>query len=164
MLLISAIMWGCIPLKCPYCGFTESKVIDSRPVEESSSIRRRRECLKCTKRFTTYETLETIALVVIKRDLSRQPYDRNKVLGGLMRACEKRPVSLAQMEKVADDIESELYQLMVREVESNAIGEKIMEKLRTLDEVAYVRFASVYKRFNSLETFMEELNELKKNK
>ncbi len=161
---MSAILWGCIPLKCPYCGFTESKVIDSRPVEESSSIRRRRECLKCTKRFTTYETLETIALVVIKRDLSRQPYDRNKVLGGLMRACEKRPVSLAQMEKVADDIESELYQLMVREVESNAIGEKIMEKLRNLDEVAYVRFASVYKRFNSLETFMEELKELKKNK
>ncbi|MBP3362183.1 MAG: transcriptional repressor NrdR [Clostridia bacterium] len=151
-------------MKCPYCGFAESKVIDSRPVEESSSIRRRRECLKCNKRFTTYETLETISLVVIKRDQSRQPYDRNKVLGGLMRACEKRPVSLVQMEAVADDIESELYQSMLREVESNTIGEKIMERLRKLDEVAYVRFASVYKRFNDIETFMDELNELKKNK
>ena len=151
-------------MKCPYCNFTESKVIDSRPVDDSSSIRRRRECLKCNKRFTTYETLETIALVVIKRDLSRQPYDRKKVLAGLMRACEKRPVSLAQMESIADDIESELYQMMVREVESNTIGEKIMEKLRDLDEVAYVRFASVYKRFNDLETFMDELNELIQNK
>ena len=151
-------------MKCPYCNFTESKVIDSRPVDDSSSIRRRRECLKCNKRFTTYETLETIALVVIKRDMSRQPYDRKKVLAGLMRACEKRPVSLAQMEAIADDIESELYQMMVREVESNTIGEKIMEKLRGLDEVAYVRFASVYKRFNDLETFMDELNELIENK
>ena len=151
-------------MKCPYCNFTESKVIDSRPVDDGGSIRRRRECLKCNKRFTTYETLETIALVVVKRDLSRQPYDRNKVLGGLMRACEKRPVSLAQMEAIADDIESELYQLMVREIESNTIGEKIMEKLRLLDEVAYVRFASVYKRFNDIETFMEELTALKENK
>lgn len=151
-------------MKCPYCGYNESKVIDSRPVDESSSIRRRRECIKCGKRFTTYETLETISLVVIKRDQSRQPYDRNKVLGGLMRACEKRPVSLAQMDKVADDIESDLYQLMVREVESNTIGEKIMEKLRSLDEVAYVRFASVYKRFNDVETFMDELKALKKRK
>ena len=109
-------------MKCPYCNFTESKVIDSRPVDDGGSIRRRRECLKCNKRFTTYETLETIALVVVKRDMSRQPYDRNKVLGGLMRACEKRPVSLAQMEAIADDIESELYQLMVREIESNTIG------------------------------------------
>ncbi len=151
-------------MKCPYCNFTESKVIDSRPVDDGGSIRRRRECLKCNKRFTTYETLETIALVVVKRDMSRQPYDRNKVLGGLMRACEKRPVSLSQMEAIADDIESELYQLMVREIESNTIGEKIMEKLRHLDEVAYVRFASVYKRFNDIETFMEELQELKNNK
>lgn len=151
-------------MKCPYCNFTESKVIDSRPVDDGGSIRRRRECIKCNKRFTTYETLETIALVVVKRDMSRQPYDRNKVLGGLMRACEKRPVSLSQMEAIADDIESELYQLMVREIESNTIGEKIMEKLRLLDEVAYVRFASVYKRFNDIETFMEELQELKNNK
>ena len=151
-------------MTCPYCNFTESKVIYSRPVDDGCSIRRRRECLKCNKRFTTYETLETIALVVVKRDMSRQPYDRNKVLGGLMRACEKRPVSLSQMEAIADDIESELYQLMVREIESNTIGEKIMEKLRLLDEVAYVRFASVYKRFNDIETFMEELQELKNNK
>ena len=151
-------------MRCPFCGYEESKVIDSRPTDEGERIRRRRECLQCTKRFTTYETLETIALVVIKRDMSRQPFDRNKVLGGLMRACEKRPVSLTQMEALVDDIESELYQLMVREIESNTIGEKIMEKLRMLDEVAYVRFASVYKRFNDIETFMDELNELKKNK
>jgi len=151
-------------MKCPYCGFGESKVIDSRPVEESSSIRRRRECLKCNKRFTTYETVEMISLVVIKRDQSRQAYDRNKVLGGLIRACEKRPVSLNQMTDIADDIESELYQSMIREVESNTIGEKIMERLRNLDEVAYVRFASVYKRFEDIETFMDELTELKKNK
>lgn len=147
-------------MKCPYCGFTDCKVIDSRPVEESSSIRRRRECLKCNKRFTTYETLETIALVVIKRDQSRQPFDRNKILGGLMRACEKRPISFDKMEAIVDDIESELYQMMVKEIESNTIGEKIMEKLKDLDEVAYVRFASVYKRFNDVETFMHELNDL----
>ncbi len=147
-------------MKCPYCGFGESKVIDSRPVEENSSIRRRRECLKCSKRFTTYEMVETISLVVIKRDMSRQPYDRNKVIGGLMRACEKRPVSLAQMESIADDIESEFSQSLTREIESNTIGEMIMDRLKNLDEVAYVRFASVYKRFSNLETFMEELQEL----
>ena len=151
-------------MKCPYCGYEESKVIDSRPVEENSSIRRRRECLNCSRRFTTYEMVETISLVVVKRDLSRQPYDRNKVLGGIMRACEKRPVSLNKMESIVDDIESELYQSMCREVESNTIGEKVMSKLKDLDEVAYVRFASVYKRFNDLETFMGELKELIKNK
>ncbi len=151
-------------MKCPYCGYEESKVIDSRPVEENSSIRRRRECLNCSRRFTTYEMVETISLVVVKRDLSRQPYDRNKVLGGIMRACEKRPVSLNKMESIVDDIESELYQSMCREVESNTIGEKVMSKLKDLDEVAYVRFASVYKRFNDLETFMDELKELIKNK
>ena len=147
-------------MKCPYCGFGESKVIDSRPVEENSSIRRRRECLKCSKRFTTYEMVETISLVVIKRDMSRQPYDRNKVIGGLMRACEKRPVSQAQMENIADDIESEFSQSLTREIESNSIGEMIMDRLKNLDEVAYVRFASVYKRFSNLETFMEELQKL----
>ncbi len=147
-------------MKCPYCGFEESKVIDSRPVEENSSIRRRRECIKCNKRFTTYETIEMIEMVVIKRDLSRQPYTRSKVIGGLMRACEKRPVSLAQMDAIADDIESELYQSATREIDSYTIGEKIMERLKNLDEVAYVRFASVYKRFDDLETFMDELQEL----
>ncbi len=151
-------------MKCPYCGFYESKVIDSRPTEESTSIRRRRECLKCQKRFTTYEKLETISLAVIKRDMSRQQYDRNKVLSGIMHACEKRPISLSQMEKIVDDIEGDLYQSMVREVESNTIGEKVMEKLKYLDEVAYVRFASVYKRFNDVNTFMAELEGLINNK
>ena len=147
-------------MKCPYCGFVESKVIDSRPTDDSNSIRRRRECLKCQKRFTTYEKLESSSLVVIKKDQSRQPYDRDKVLKGIITACEKRPISLAQMEKVADDIESELYQSMTREVDSADIGEKVMEKLKDLDEVAYVRFASVYKRFDDLHTFMEELQGL----
>ena len=148
-------------MKCPYCGFTESKVIDSRPTDESSAIRRRRECLKCGKRFTTYEKLESVSIVVIKKDLSRQEFDRNKILKGIITACEKRPISLAQMEKVADDIESELYQSMEREVDTATIGEKVMEKLRELDDVAYVRFASVYKRFDDIETFMKELEGMK---
>lgn len=147
-------------MRCPYCGFEESKVIDSRPTEENVSIRRRRECLSCKKRFTTYEKLETLTIAVIKRDMSRQAFDRSKVLGGIMRACEKRPVTLPQMEKVADDIENDLYQLMVREIETNAIGERVMEKLKDLDEVAYVRFASVYKRFDDIHSFMAELNKL----
>lgn len=147
-------------MKCPYCGFVESKVIDSRPTDESSSIRRRRECLKCQKRFTTYEKLESISLVVVKKDQSRQQYDRNKVLKGIITACEKRPVSLAEMEKITDDVESELYQSMTREIESTLIGEKVMDRLKNLDEVAYVRFASVYKRFENLDTFMKELQEL----
>ena len=147
-------------MKCPYCGFIESKVIDSRPTEESGAIRRRRECLKCQKRFTTYEKLETISIAVIKQDNSRQPYDRGKILRGLMRACEKRPISIAQMEKISDDIESELYQSMIKEVTSTEIGEKVMKYLRDLDEVAYVRFASVHKHFSDIETFMSALKEL----
>ncbi len=147
-------------MKCPYCGFVESKVIDSRPTEESNAIRRRRECLKCGKRFTTYEKLESIALVVIKKDQSRQQYDRDKVLKGIITACEKRPISLSQMEKIADDIESELYQSMDREIDSTTIGEKVMDRLKNLDEVAYVRFASVYKRFEDIHTFMAELQGL----
>ena len=147
-------------MKCPYCGFAESKVIDSRPTDESNSIRRRRECMKCQKRFTTYEKLEAISLVVVKKDQSRQPYDRGKVLKGIITACEKRPISLAQMEKVADDIESELYQSMTREFDSTLIGEKVMEKLKSADEVAYVRFASVYRQFKDINTFMSELNKL----
>lgn len=147
-------------MKCPYCEFEESKVIDSRPTDESTAIRRRRECLKCQKRFTTYEKLESISLVIIKKDMSRQQYNRDKILKGIMTACEKRPISLSQMEKVVDDIESELYQSMEREIESTRIGEKVMDKLKNLDEVAYVRFASVYKRFDDIHTFMEELQEL----
>ena len=147
-------------MKCPYCSFIESKVIDSRPTEENNSIRRRRECLKCGKRFTTYEKLESVALVVIKKDESRQPFNRNKVLKGIITACEKRPISIVQMEKIADDIESELAQSMEREVKSTVIGEMVMDKLKELDEVAYVRFASVYKRFDDIHTFMNELQGL----
>lgn len=147
-------------MKCPYCSFIESKVIDSRPTEENNSIRRRRECLKCGKRFTTYEKLESVALVVIKKDESRQPFNRNKVLKGIITACEKRPISIMQMEAIADDIESELSQSMEREIKSTVIGEMVMDKLRCLDEVAYVRFASVYKQFEDLSTFMDELKGL----
>lgn len=151
-------------MKCPYCGYGENKVIDSRPTDDASAIRRRRECLKCQKRFTTYETLETISLAVIKLDHSRQAFDRQKILRGLIRACEKRPVSLPTMEKIVDDIESELYQTMEKEVTSTEIGEKVMERLKEVDEVAYVRFASVHKRFSDIETFMEELKKLLKTK
>ncbi len=151
-------------MRCPYCSFIESKVIDSRPTEENNSIRRRRECLKCGKRFTTYEKLESIALVVIKKDESRQPFNRNKVLKGIITACEKRPISIVQMENIADDIESELAQNMEREVKSTRIGEMVMERLRSLDEVAYIRFASVYKQFDDINTFMDELKGLIKEK
>lgn len=147
-------------MKCPYCGFNESKVIDSRSTEEGSVIRRRRECMKCQKRFTTYEKLETISLVVVKKDGSNQAYDRDKVIAGLVHACEKRPVSMVDMEKLVDDIEMEMYQSMVREISSAEIGEKVMARLKRLDEVAYVRFASVYKRFDNIATFMEEINHL----
>ncbi len=147
-------------MRCPFCSFIESKVIDSRPTEENNSIRRRRECLKCGKRFTTYEKLESIALVVVKKDESRQPFNRNKVLKGIITACEKRPISLVQMEGIADDIESELAQNMEREVKSTRIGEMVMSRLRTLDEVAYIRFASVYKQFDDINTFMDELKGL----
>ena len=147
-------------MRCPYCGIIESKVIDSRPTEENKSSSRRRECLKCGKRFTTYEKLESVALVVVKKDDSRQPFNRNKVLKGIITACEKRPISILQMEKIADDIESELAQSMEREVKSTKIGEMVMERLRDLDEVAYVRFASVYKQFEDVSTFMDELQGL----
>ena len=147
-------------MRCPYCAYGESKVIDSRPTDDGTAIRRRRECMKCTKRFTTYEKLETLSLAVIKKDKSRQQYDRSKILGGIMRACEKRPISLAQMEAIADDIEAELYQSMVREVDSSDIGELVMKKLKRLDEVSYVRFAAVYKRFKDINAFMDELNDL----
>ncbi|MBQ3038539.1 MAG: transcriptional repressor NrdR [Clostridia bacterium] len=151
-------------MKCPYCGYADGKVIDSRPTEEGNSIRRRRECLKCQRRFTTYEKLETISLAVVKQDNSRQPYDRDKIIRGIIRACEKRPVPLSQMERIADDIEGELYQSMEKEVSSTEIGEKVMRYLKEIDEVAYVRFASVHKHFSDIETFMEELKKLIKEK
>lgn len=151
-------------MKCPYCGFGEGKVIDSRPTEDGNAIRRRRECLKCQRRFTTYEKLETISLAVVKQDNSRQQYDREKVLRGIMRACEKLPISLVKMEQIADDIEGELYQCADKEVSSTEIGEKVMAHLKELDEVAYVRFASVHKHFSDIETFMAELKKLKEDK
>ena len=151
-------------MKCPYCGYAEGKVIDSRPTEDGNAIRRRRECLKCQRRFTTYETLETISLAVVKQDNSRQPYEREKIIRGIIRACEKRPISLPQMEKIADDVEGELYQAAIKEVTSTEIGERVMSHLKEIDEVAYVRFASVHKHFSDIETFMEELKKLLENK
>ena len=147
-------------MKCPYCGYSESKVIDSRPADENSSIRRRRECLSCGKRFTTYETVESLPMVVVKKDGSRQSFDRRKVLGGMIRACEKRPVPLADLEKIAEEIEQDMQNSMEREVSTETIGEKVMERLRNVDQVAYVRFASVYRQFKDIDTFMAELNKL----
>ncbi len=147
-------------MKCPYCGSVENKVIDSRPTDEDGAIRRRRECGECKRRFTTYEKVEAISIAVIKKDQSRQPYDRNKILKGIMTACEKRPISIEQMEKAADDVECELYKRAAREISSAEIGDMVLKRLRELDEVAYVRFASVYKRFDSLEVFMRELEEI----
>ncbi|MBE6961460.1 MAG: transcriptional regulator NrdR [Ruminococcaceae bacterium] len=147
-------------MKCPYCGYSESKVIDSRPAEEGSSIRRRRECLSCKKRFTTYETVESLPMVVIKKDGSRQSFDRRKVLGGMIRACEKRPVPLGDLENIAAEIEQELQNSMEREISTTVIGEQVMTRLKNVDEVAYVRFASVYRQFKDIDTFMTELNKL----
>lgn len=147
-------------MKCPFCGFGESKVIDSRPAEEGTTIRRRRECLSCQKRFTTYEIMEQMPLVVIKRDGSRQSFDKVKLLNGMIRACEKRHVPVTKLEEIVDDIEQELQNTMDREVSAVKIGELVMNKLKALDEVAYVRFASVYRQFKDLSTFREELNKL----
>ena len=147
-------------MKCPFCGYSESKVIDSRPADEGASIRRRRECLSCSKRFTTYETVESLPMVVVKKDGSRQSFDRRKVLGGMIRACEKRPVPLAQLEKIAEEIEQDLQNSMEREISTDVIGERVMDRLRNVDQVAYVRFASVYRQFKDIDTFMTELNKL----
>ncbi|MBQ9551169.1 MAG: transcriptional regulator NrdR [Clostridia bacterium] len=147
-------------MKCPFCGFEESKVIDSRPTDEGERIRRRRECMRCAKRFTTYEIIESVPVIVIKRDKSREAFDRQKLFNGMLRACEKRPVSLAQLEEAVDDIEMTIQNSLDREVTSIHIGELAMEKLKTIDEVAYVRFASVYRQFKDINTFMDELNKL----
>ena len=151
-------------MRCPFCGYKESKVVDSRPADEGSSIRRRRECLKCLNRFTTYETVESLPMVVIKKDGSRQTFDRNKILRGIQRSCEKRPVSVADMERMASEIEQEIQNSLEREISTVAIGEKVMEKLKDADEVAYVRFASVYRQFKDINTFMAELNKLLQEK
>ena len=147
-------------MKCPFCGYSDSKVIDSRPAEEGSTIRRRRECLACQKRFTTYEIIERLPLGVIKRDGSRQSFDKVKLINGMVRACEKRPVSLSQLENIADEIEQELQSGLEREVRTVDIGEMVMSRLKDVDEVAYVRFASVYRSFKDINTFMEELSKL----
>ena len=151
-------------MRCPYCGNEESKVIDSRPADDGERIRRRRECMGCGKRFTTYEVIETVPIIVVKRDKSRETFDRNKLTAGILRACEKRPVSLNSIEDIVNDIESKLQNSVDREVTSKAIGEYVMEHLKNLDEVSYVRFASVYRQFKDINTFMEELNKLLKER
>ena len=148
-------------MKCPYCGYSESKVIDSRPTDEGERIRRRRECLNCAKRFTTYEVIETVPVVVVKKDKSSEAFDRNKLLNGLLRACEKRPVPLETLERIVDEIETLLQNSLDREVPSTLIGTYAMDKLKKVDEVAYVRFASVYREFKDINTFMDELNKIK---
>lgn len=147
-------------MKCPYCGFVESRVIDSRPTDEGERIRRRRECIQCQKRFTTYEVIESLPVIVIKKDKSREVFNRDKLLGGLLRACEKRPVSIDDLELLIDDVESVLQNTLDREVTSEKIGELVMDRLKGVDEVAYVRFASVYRQFKDINTFREELNKL----
>ncbi len=147
-------------MKCPYCGYFDLKVLETRTVEETNSIRRRRECLQCQQRFTTYEKVETISLIVIKRDKTREVFDRDKLLSGIMRACQKRPVSAEQQEKIVDEIEQHFLNSLEREIPSTEIGEMVMKKLKEIDEVSYVRFASVYRQFKDINTFMEELKKL----
>ena len=147
-------------MKCPFCGLDNTRVIDSRPADENSSIRRRRLCDECGKRFTTYERVEILPLTVIKKDLTREAYDRSKILSGIMRACHKRPVSVDQIEDTVNQIENELYNLEYKEIESSKIGEIVMDHLRSLEQVAYVRFASVYREFKDVETFMNELKKV----
>jgi len=147
-------------MKCPFCGYEESKVIDSRPTDEGEKIRRRRECIACQKRFTTYEIIESVPIVVVKKDKSRQAFDRVKLFNGMLRACEKRPVSIEQIDRIVSEIEAELQNSLDREVTSIRIGELAMDKLKALDEVAYVRFASVYRQFKDVTTFIAEVNKL----
>lgn len=147
-------------MKCPFCNYYETKVIDSRPTDEGQAIRRRRECIKCSRRFTTYEKIEEMPLIVVKKDGNRQPYDRNKLQNGILKACEKRPVSLKTIEEIVLNIEKTLYNSMEREVTSQYIGEMVMDQLKDIDEVSYVRFASVYRQFKDINTFMDELKKL----
>ena len=149
-------------MKCPYCGHNEDKVIDSRPTEENEAIRRRRECISCKKRFTTYEKIEKIPVMVVKKDQTLEAFDRNKLINGMLKACEKRPVNIVKIEKIANEIESRIHNSLKSEISSTAIGEMVMDQLRLLDEVAYVRFASVYRQFKDINTFMEEIKNLKK--
>ena len=147
-------------MRCPYCGKDDTRVIDSRPVEDSNSIRRRRICDSCSRRFTTYEKIETIPMIVIKKDNNREPYDRSKIEGGILRACHKRPVSINQIKKAVDEIEAEIFDREEKEISSTEIGEMVMRRISKLDQVAYVRFASVYREFKDVEMFMEELKKV----
>jgi transcriptional repressor NrdR len=151
-------------LKCPFCLTDDSKVVDSRPTDEGTVIRRRRECSQCTKRFTTYEKIENLPMMVIKKDGRREAFNSSKIMSGLLRACEKRPVSVRVLETMVQDIEKQVYNSLEQEVTSQYIGEMVMEKLRNVDEVAYVRFASVYRQFKDINTFLDELNKLLKEK
>ncbi len=144
-------------MKCPFCGDEDTRVVDSRPVDEDNTIRRRRQCAACGKRFTTYEKIETLPLIVIKKDNNREPYDRSKLEAGIVRSCHKRPISTAQITRVVDEIETELFNREEREIPTMVIGEIVMDKLKDLDPVAYVRFASVYREFKDVNTFMDEL-------
>ena len=147
-------------MKCCFCGHTESNVIDSRPTDEGASIRRRRECLACGKRFTTYETIETVSVMVVKKDKSREAFDREKLLKGLLRACEKRPVPVKQLENLVDEVETTVQNMLEREVTSEAIGEMVMERLKKIDDIAYIRFASVYRQFRDIDSLNEEVSKL----
>lgn len=147
-------------MKCPFCNTEDSKVIDSRPTDEGERIRRRRECLACAKRFTTYEVIESLPIIVIKKDKSRETFNRDKLMNGILRACEKRPISINTLDNMIDEIEATIQNSLDREVTSDKIGELVMEKLKNIDEVAYIRFASVYRKFKDISTFMEELNKL----
>ncbi|MGE5473426.1 MAG: transcriptional regulator NrdR [Ignavibacteriales bacterium] len=152
-------------MRCPFCNYEETKVVDSRPADQGNMIRRRRECFECAKRFTTFEKIESIPLMVIKKDRSLEPFDREKLINGLLKACEKRPVSIEKIEALVDDIESQIRNSLKREVESQEIGEMLMDALKDLDEIAYVRFASVYRQFKDVNTFINELKKLlKENK
>ena len=147
-------------MKCPFCGAQDTKVIDSRPADDNSSIRRRRQCEECGKRFTTYEKLETMPLMIIKKDDSREPYNREKIENGILLSCHKRPVSLIRINAMVDEIETQIYNMGEKEIPAKVIGEIVMEKLKDLDEVAYVRFASVYRQFKDINTFIDELEKL----
>lgn len=147
-------------MKCPFCAYEDSKVIDSRPTDENQTIRRRRECIYCKKRFTTYEKIEKVPIVIVKKDGTRQTFDRNKVLNGMIRACEKRPVSIQTLENAVDNIEKQIYNTLDREIKSDLVGELVMEELKEIDEISYVRFASVYRQFKDINSFMEELKNI----
>ncbi len=151
-------------MRCPFCAYSESKVIDSRPADDGQKIRRRRECMQCAKRFTTYEAIESMPVIVVKRDKSRQVFDRNKLLSGMLRACVKRPVTLEQIESAIDEIETGLQNSLEREISSTHLGELTLQKLKDIDEIAYVRFASVYRDFKDIDSFLSELNNLRRNK